>query len=69
VTHGVDPTVKEVETTDAEAIRDSVAAESGGEQLREGDHAMLPSRQSGDQNVGCAGFVVTMAGMNSAHPT
>jgi hypothetical protein len=67
VAHGVNPAVKEVETSDAAAIRDSVAVQFGGEQLRDRDHPMLRGCQSGDQNVGCAEFVGTIA-MNSTHP-
>jgi len=46
-----------VETADAEAVGDGVPVETGGEQLLVIDHAVLPSRQSGDQNVGCGQFV------------
>ena len=59
--HGVNPAVKEVETPDAAAICDSVAVESGGEQLEERDHSVLPSGDLGDQNVGCGRFVGIIA--------
>jgi hypothetical protein len=45
--------VKEVETPDAPAVLDRVAVDSGGDQLRLGDHSVLPSRQSGERNIGC----------------
>jgi hypothetical protein len=56
VAHGVNPAVKEVETSDAAAIRDSLAVQFGGEQLRDRDHPMLRSRQPGEPNVGCGHF-------------
>ena len=59
--HGVHPAVKEVETPDATAIRDRVAVETRGAQLRHRDHAVLPRCQSGDQNVGCGEFMGTIA--------
>ena len=55
--HGVDPAVKEVEAPDAAAIRDRVVVEPRGEQLDDRDHPVLPSGDSGDQNVGCDGFM------------
>jgi hypothetical protein len=67
MTHGVHPAVKEVETPDAAAIRDSVTVQADGEQLRDRHHSMLPSRHVGQRNVGCAEFVGTIA-MNTAHP-
>jgi hypothetical protein len=67
VPDGVDPSVKEVQPPDATAVRDRRAVQTCGEQLRLSDHAMLPSRQSGDQNVGCAEFVGIIA-TNTAHP-
>jgi hypothetical protein len=48
--------VKEVETPDAEAVRDRVAIKTGGEQLQLSHNAVLRSRQTGDQNVGCDQF-------------
>ena len=60
--------MKKVETPDAAAIRDGVVVEAGGDQLRNRDHAMLRSRDAGDQNVGCAEFMGIIA-MNIAHPT
>jgi hypothetical protein len=57
VTDGVHPAVKEVETPGAAAVGDRVAVQPGGDQLRLGHHPVLLSRQSGDQNVGCAEFV------------
>jgi hypothetical protein len=67
VTHRVDPAVKEVKPPGPAAIRDAIAVEARGEQLRNRDHPMLPSRQLGDQNLGCAEFVGTIA-MNFVHP-
>jgi hypothetical protein len=49
--------VEEVETSDAEAVGDGVPVEAGGEQLLVSHHALLPGRQSGEQNVGCGQFV------------
>ena len=65
---GVHRAVKEVETPDAAAIRDGVMVESGGESLDDRDHAVLPSRDLGDHNVGCGGFMGTIA-INTPHPT
>jgi hypothetical protein len=65
--YGVNPAVKEVEAPDVAAIRNGGAVQTCGEQLRLSDHSMLPSRQSGDQNVGCAEFVGIIA-TNTAHP-
>ena len=43
--------------------------QSGREQLRHRDHSMLPSRQSGDHNVGCGGFMGIIAiAINTPHP-
>jgi hypothetical protein len=53
--------VKEVETPDLAAIRDGVAVQAGGEQLRLTDHPMLPSRQSGDPDIGCGHSVGIIA--------
>ena len=61
MTHGVNPAMKEVETPDAAAIRDSVAVEARGEQLQNRHHAVLPSCQPGDRNVGCGQFMGTIA--------
>jgi hypothetical protein len=54
VTHGVNPAVKEVETPDLEAIRDRVPVEAQRPQLGPNHHAMLPSGNFGQRNVGCA---------------
>ena len=56
MTHGVNPAVKEVETSDAQAVLDGVAVETDGEQLRLSHDPVLRSRQSGDQDVGCGQF-------------
>ena len=67
VAHSVNPAVKEVETTDAAAIRDRAGTKSELHELRTGDHAMLPSCQFGQQDVGCAELSLAMR-LNSAHP-
>ncbi len=67
MTHGVDAAMKEVQTPDLAAIRDSVAVQTDGEQLRDRDHPMLRSSQFGQRRVGCAEFVGTIA-MNFVHP-
>jgi hypothetical protein len=61
------PAVKEVETPDAAAILDRVAVKPSGDQLPLCHHPMLPSRQAGDQNVGCAPSVGIIA-TRGAHP-
>jgi hypothetical protein len=61
VTHGVDPAVKEVKTPDAAAVLDRVTVKAGGDQLRLADHTMLPSRQSGDRDLGCGHSVGTIS--------
>ena len=53
VAHGVNPAVKEVETPDAAAGLDRAAPKPSPE-LRQRHHAMLPRRQFGQRNVGCA---------------
>jgi hypothetical protein len=53
--------MKEMETPDAAAIRNGVVIESGGEQLDDRDHPVLPSGDLGDQNVGCGGFIGIIA--------
>jgi hypothetical protein len=67
VAHGVHPAVKEVKAPDAAAIRNRVAVQSCGEQLRDRDHSMLRNGDFGDQKLGCAEFVGTIA-MNFVHP-
>jgi hypothetical protein len=67
VPDGVDPAVKQVQTTDLAAIRNRVAVKTRREQLPDRDHAMLTSGHFGDQNLGCAEFVGTVA-MNFVHP-
>ena len=57
MTDRVNPAVKEVETPDTEAVSDGVTGKAAGQQLLLSHHAVLPSRQSGDQNVGCGQFV------------
>jgi hypothetical protein len=44
VAHGINPSVKEVETPDLAAIRDRARAEAECRELRPGHHAMLPRR-------------------------
>ena len=41
--------------------------EAKGEELREGDHAMLPRGQFGQRDVGCAELIPIIR-LNSAHP-
>jgi hypothetical protein len=43
-----------VETPDVQAIRDRLPIEAERDELASRHDAMLPSRQFGEQNVGCA---------------
>jgi hypothetical protein len=54
VAHGVDPAVKEVQPPDLEAIRDRARVEPERHELHPRHHAMLPRRQFGQRNLGCA---------------
>jgi hypothetical protein len=59
--------MKKVETPDAAAVGDRVTLEPRGAQLRQGYDAVLPRRQPGDLDIGCAMFVGIIA-TNIAHP-
>ena len=67
VTHGVDPAVKEVQTSDANAVLDRARTEPELQQLRVRHHAMLPRRQFGQRDVGCGQLGLTMR-LKRPHP-
>jgi hypothetical protein len=52
VPHGVDAVVKPMQATDSEPVRDLAGAESELEHLAARDHAVLRTRERGDEPVG-----------------
>jgi hypothetical protein len=59
--------VKEVETPDLQAIRDGALIEAERQELQPRHHPVLPRRQFGQRNVGCAELTPIIR-LNSAHP-
>ena len=51
VAHGVNPSVKRVESTGSEAVLDRAGADAGSEQLRSRDDSVLPSGDRPEQLV------------------